>query len=115
VSRHRDVFKQLGNREPTTAIEAQAIIENIRAKKGHLDDRALQEVNTLSPEVRETILRIVESNRETEAAYTTKYDSCIRSVLIAEHLVAFQSNCTRRSTASCTSWFRMRMTLCIIT
>jgi hypothetical protein len=111
LSGHWDVFKQLGDREPTTAIEAQAVIENIRAEKGHLDDQAVQEVNTLSRPVRETILRIVELKRETEAAYTTKYDPCNRSLLIADHLAAFRNNCTRRSTASCTSWCRMRMTL----
>jgi hypothetical protein len=113
LSGHWDVFKQLGDREPTTAIEAQAFIENIRAEKGHLDDRAVQEVNTLSPQVRERILRIVESKREIEAKYTMEYDPRVRSVLIAEHPAAFRRNCTPRSTASCTSWCRMRMILYI--
>jgi hypothetical protein len=73
LGRHYEVYRQLGNREPSTAIEAQAVIENIRVEKGHLDADTLRELDTLTQRTRETILKIVKSKRETEADYTTKY------------------------------------------
>jgi hypothetical protein len=108
LNRHWGVFKQLSNREPTTAIEARAVVENIRAEKGHLDDQALQEVNTLSVPVRETLLRIVELKRETEAAYTTKYGVSPTTRPVTESLIVFLSNYTPPNTAFSTSWCRMR-------
>lgn len=51
-----EVYKQLGTREPSTADEAQAVVEYIRAEKGHLDDGALRELDTVSPRTRERLL-----------------------------------------------------------
>jgi hypothetical protein len=73
LSRHCDVFRQLSDREPVNSTEAQAVIENIRAEKGHLDDELLEELNTLGPRSKERLLRIVNLKRVTEAEYTTKY------------------------------------------
>jgi hypothetical protein len=73
LSKHCDVFRQLGDREPVNSIEAQAIIENIRAEKGHLDDETLRDLHTLGQRSQDRLLRIVKLKRETEAAYTTKY------------------------------------------
>jgi hypothetical protein len=75
LSRLYNVFAQLGNREPSTLIEAQAVIENIRAEKGHLDEETSRELDKLPPRSRERLLRIVELKQETEAAYTTKYET----------------------------------------
>jgi small-conductance mechanosensitive channel len=74
LGRLGDVYRQLGTREPTNAIEAQAVIENIRAEKGYLDEETLQDLQNLSEQSRDRLLRIVKLKRETEAAYTTKYD-----------------------------------------
>jgi hypothetical protein len=82
LSRHCDVFRQLGDREPVTSTEAQAVIENIRAEKGYLDDETLQELNTLGSRTKERLLRIINLKRETEAAYTTKYGNLLRDSVI---------------------------------
>ncbi|KAH9866598.1 hypothetical protein J1614_008290 [Plenodomus biglobosus] len=66
-----DVYEELGTREPSTLEQAQAVIENIRAEKGHLDKDALRELDTISPRNREKFLRIVQLKQESEAAYTT--------------------------------------------
>jgi hypothetical protein len=73
LSRDCDVFRQLGGREPANLTEAQAVIENIRAEKGYLDDKTLQELNILDARTKERLLRIINLKRETEAAYTTRY------------------------------------------
>lgn len=67
-----DVFEKLGTREPSTLEQARAVIENIRAEKGHLDEDALRELETISPRNREKLLRIVQLKQESEAAYTTR-------------------------------------------
>ncbi|KAH7070360.1 hypothetical protein BKA63DRAFT_605622 [Paraphoma chrysanthemicola] len=66
-----EVYKQLGTREPSTPEQARAVIEYIRAEKGHLDDEALRELNTVSRRTRERLIRIVQLKQESEAAYTT--------------------------------------------
>ena len=72
ISRHKDVLRRLGDREPSNAPEAQAVIERIRAEKGYLDEKTLHELNSISDESRQSILHIVELKRETEAAYTRR-------------------------------------------
>lgn len=72
VGRLYDVYTELGTREPSTLEQARAVIENIRAEKGHLDEDALQELDTISPRNREKFLRIVQLKQESEAAYTTR-------------------------------------------
>jgi hypothetical protein len=37
VFKHKDVLERLGDREPSTEFEAQAVLEDIRASKGYLD------------------------------------------------------------------------------
>lgn len=72
VNKYNDILKSLGDREPRNLVEAKAVIENIRVKKGYLDSEALQELHKVDPQVREKILEIVRSGREGEAAYTTR-------------------------------------------
>ncbi|KAH6642718.1 hypothetical protein C7974DRAFT_469017 [Boeremia exigua] len=66
-----DVYKELGTREPSTLEQARAVIEYIRAEKGYLDEDALRELDTISPRIREQVLRIVQLKQEYEAGYTT--------------------------------------------
>lgn len=72
VTRHGNVLESLGDREPTTVLEAQAVIENIRAEKGYLDPETAQHLNALPPRSRQNISRIIARKRETEAAYTKR-------------------------------------------
>lgn len=74
LSRHSDLLAQLGDREPASLIEAQAVIENIRAEKGYLDSETLQDLHKINEQSRKKILHLVELKRKTEAAYTTRYD-----------------------------------------
>lgn len=67
-----DVYKELGTREPSTLEQARAVIEYIRAEKGYLDEDALRELDTISPRIREQVLRIVQLKQEYEAGYTTR-------------------------------------------
>ena len=71
LNKHSEIFKNLGDREPQSVIEAQAVLENIRTEKGHIDMGTLQELQTLSSQAQDTVLRFVQLLRETEAAYTT--------------------------------------------
>ncbi|KAH8704618.1 hypothetical protein GQ44DRAFT_777898 [Phaeosphaeriaceae sp. PMI808] len=69
-NRHGEVFRKLGDKEPSTRVEAQAVIENIRAEKGYLDEETLQELSTLRQQSQDRLHRIIELKRQTEAAYT---------------------------------------------
>jgi hypothetical protein len=73
LNKHCDVFRQLGDREPVNSLEAQAVIEKIREDKGYLDDEILRDLRKLDQRSHDRLLRMVKSNRETEAAYTKKY------------------------------------------
>ncbi|KAF1938515.1 hypothetical protein EJ02DRAFT_457780 [Clathrospora elynae] len=71
VGRYRDVLEQLGDGEPTTALEANALIKSIRDSKGYLDEKTRLAVETIEDiESREFVLRTFEARRELEAAYT---------------------------------------------
>ncbi|KAF2183099.1 hypothetical protein K469DRAFT_690218 [Zopfia rhizophila CBS 207.26] len=72
-ARHRAVLEGLGDREPSTVLEAQAVIESIRAEKGYLDEETLQDLNSIRDSSRQNILRIIEQKQEMEAAYTRRY------------------------------------------
>ena len=72
LDRLYDIYKELGTREPSTLEQAQAISKNIRAEKGHLDEDALQELDTISLRNREKFLRIVQLKQESTAVYTTR-------------------------------------------
>jgi hypothetical protein len=72
-NKHDDIFRQLGDREPSTIVQAQSVIENIRAEKGYLDDEVLRELHGNSQRTQDVIFKIVQLKRETEAAYTTEY------------------------------------------
>lgn len=73
VGRLRDVLERLEHREPSTELEAQAVIEGIRAEKGYLDEEILRDLNNVAERSRQQILRIVEQKRESEAEYTKRY------------------------------------------
>jgi hypothetical protein len=73
VGRHTAVLAQLGDREPSTLLEAKAIIEGIRAEKGYLDADTMDDLSSIRAQSRDNILRIVEQKRETEAAYTKRF------------------------------------------
>jgi hypothetical protein len=71
-SKHPDVLYRLEDREPATVVEAQAVIENIREKKSHLDEEILRELHTLSQRSQEALLKVVKLNRKQEADYTKR-------------------------------------------
>lgn len=73
VERHIDVLSQLGDKEPSSQIENQAVNEHIRAEKGYLDLDVIQDLEALKPENRDYLLRLVEPKKQTEAAYTTRF------------------------------------------
>jgi hypothetical protein len=75
VERYTDVLKRLGDDEPSCQLETWAVIEDIKVKKGYLDENVLQDMNALKPENREILLRVVELKRNTEASYTTRFDT----------------------------------------
>ncbi|KAF2654846.1 hypothetical protein K491DRAFT_599984 [Lophiostoma macrostomum CBS 122681] len=70
VGQHRDILERLGENEPSTKLEAQAIIEGIRADKGYLDEDTMQDLENVRARSRETIMRVIEQKREMEASYT---------------------------------------------
>ena len=71
--RHRNVFENLGDDEPSTFLEAQAVIENIRADKGHLDATTMRDVNEMPARSRQKIMYNMEKIRDMEAAFTKRY------------------------------------------
>lgn len=73
LARHRAILDELGDREPTTIHEAQAILEDIRSGKGYLDQETLHHLSTMPARSRQQIERIVNTKKETEAAYTKRY------------------------------------------
>jgi hypothetical protein len=72
LNKHGDTFKRLGDREPATYLEAQSVVEHIRAEKGYLDAEVVRELHGNSRRTQEIVFNIVKLKRETEAAYTTK-------------------------------------------
>ena len=75
VFKHKNVLEKLGDREPSTEFEAQAVLEDIRASKGYLDEETLQDVRRMRESSKQHIQRIVDSFQETAAAYTKRYSS----------------------------------------
>ena len=59
----------------STELEAQAILEDIRAARGYLDKETLQDVCRMPERSKQHIERIVDSLQETAAAYTKRYSS----------------------------------------
>jgi hypothetical protein len=70
LERLNPIFKQLGKREPSTAIEADAVLENIRRGKGYMSDGFVTAIKVLPDDYREWIEEIFEKTRRTEAKYT---------------------------------------------
>ncbi|KAF2704317.1 hypothetical protein K504DRAFT_507325 [Pleomassaria siparia CBS 279.74] len=70
VGRHCDVLKRLGDGEPSTLLEAEAVIEEIREEKGYLDSETIQHVNSIPNQSRDKVWRRIEKSKENEAAYT---------------------------------------------
>jgi hypothetical protein len=75
VFKHKDVLEKLGDREPSTESEAQAVLEGIRASKGYLDEETLEDISRMRESSRQHIQEIVDSFQETVAAYTKRYSS----------------------------------------
>jgi hypothetical protein len=73
VFKHKDVLERLGDREPMTELEAQAVLEDIRASKGYLDEETWQNLGRMRDSSRQYIQRIVDSFQETAATYTKRY------------------------------------------
>ena len=63
----------LGNGEPKTFLQAEAITEKIRISKGHLDDDVRLDLDNLRPQNRALVLGFVEENRKTLAAFNKRY------------------------------------------
>lgn len=72
VGQHQQILAELGQREPTTALQANAVLESIRAGKGYLDRQTLLDLETIRTGSRERVLSIIAEKRRTEAAYTTR-------------------------------------------
>jgi hypothetical protein len=70
--RHK-VLERLGKSEPSTFEDVRAILESIRASKGYVEEQVRLEVNTLSPDIRDSILAVYTEKREGEAAITKMY------------------------------------------
>jgi hypothetical protein len=73
VGRHHDVLQQLGDAEPTTALEAESVLESIRIAKGYLDDEIKGDIGAMPARSRETVLRMLQEKRDMEAQYTKKW------------------------------------------
>ena len=72
VGKHHDLLAQIGNREPTTAREASAIVAGIRASKGYLDEQTRDDLEKVPDRSRSKLKRFINEKREMEAAYTRK-------------------------------------------
>jgi hypothetical protein len=70
--RYAQTLKCLGNREPSTTFEMEAVLDGIRVKKCYLDDTILEDVQAMRESSRQTILHLVEKSKETEACYTKR-------------------------------------------
>lgn len=102
VGRLQDVLDALGDREPSTRLEAQAVTEKIRLSKGHLDEEVRSDLENLQPRNRNIMLGFVERNREMEAAYTSRYEIRYPTSHVDSTLTSLvsQSSFTPQSTAS---------------
>ena len=93
VFKHKDVLEKLGEREPSTEFEARAVLEDIRASKGYLDEETLQDISRMRESSKEHIRGIVDSFQETVAAYTTRYLSgsvSVQDYILNVHSIAEQ-------------------------
>ena len=53
-----DVFKMLGNKEPSNQFEMQAVLAQIRTTKGHLSEDTLRSIETLDLRSRDEIQQL---------------------------------------------------------
>ncbi|OAL53028.1 hypothetical protein IQ07DRAFT_585016 [Pyrenochaeta sp. DS3sAY3a] len=67
---HRELLERLGDGEPSTTEEADALIESIRISKGYLDEDIKSDLQKLDARTREVMLQFVARQREIEAAFT---------------------------------------------
>jgi succinate dehydrogenase flavin-adding protein (antitoxin of CptAB toxin-antitoxin module) len=72
VGKDHDLLAQIGNREPTNAREARAIVAGIRASKGYLDEQTKDDLEKVPDRSRPKLKRFIYEKREMEAAYTRK-------------------------------------------
>jgi hypothetical protein len=93
VSKHKEVLEKLGDREPSTEFEAQAVLEGIRASKGYLGEETLQDIRMLRESSRQDIQRVMNSLQETEAGYTKRYSPgsiFVQGYMLSVHSIAEQ-------------------------
>ncbi|KAF2637273.1 hypothetical protein P280DRAFT_509902, partial [Massarina eburnea CBS 473.64] len=70
ASRHKEVLRELGHREPSTVLQAQAVLESIRSRKGYLDETTLSHLESLPEDSRRRVLDAVARTRELEGRFT---------------------------------------------
>ncbi|KAL1600687.1 hypothetical protein SLS60_007075 [Paraconiothyrium brasiliense] len=78
VERYKNALEDLGDRQPATEFEAQAILDSIRVGKGYLDEKTLKAVQAMDTDSRQKVTRLVKNGQETEAAiseqlYSSRY------------------------------------------
>jgi hypothetical protein len=71
-SKYKDVLQSLGDREPSSKLEAQAVIGSIRAEKGHVDEETRKNIDLMPDGSRQDVWRIIKRMQDTEAAYTKR-------------------------------------------
>jgi hypothetical protein len=54
------VLARLGDGEPSTRLDAQALMENIRAEKGYTDATTMQDLNIMPARSRQEIMYVIE-------------------------------------------------------
>jgi hypothetical protein len=71
---HCDVLDELKLREPSTPHEAAIFIEEIRTKKGYIDEGVRKEMKKMGEHSRITLESALKRGRDIEAAFTRRFD-----------------------------------------
>ena len=72
ISRYQAVLDELGDNEPSSPLEARAVLDRIRADKGYLDNETMEHMNLMPARSRQNVMRLIDAKKEMEAAYTTR-------------------------------------------
>jgi hypothetical protein len=105
---NRELLERLGDDEPSTTDEADALIESIRISKGYLDEDIKSDLQKLDARTRDVMLQFVARQREIEAAFTKRSEPASFIITFLTH-AAFPGSCIRPSIASCLSSSKMLM------
>jgi hypothetical protein len=73
-SEYRDVLAELELREPSSPHEAAIFIKSIREKKGYIDEDVREDLQNLLECNRITIEDALKRGRDSEAAFTRRFD-----------------------------------------